>query len=668
MRALVAKELRQVLPGHLLLVLVFAGAWWLALTPDALVAPNPSDLSARHRLLAGVYLLEGLVLGFAQFGMERWNNTEAYLLHRGTGSGGAFAAKLAAALVALVAIVVAPPLLWGLGHALAGTWIAGAPLAHLGHAMAASSTALGGFAVGAFATQVHGGWPRRVLLAVLGACTVLYAANLAAQPVAGLESASIARFVGVQFALALGVVAVTFAMFRTGEEGARTTSAGAAAAFAFVALELFTMPYVVGPMTGASALRRAAIASGPQVLEGPEGELYLARQRGPRRWEIRDARGERVPDELARTYDGYGRRDTPFESLYRPLSTPLAWLGPQEDAFAPYPARRWVFAPQVRRVLTPGGDAWYDVARGRLSAVVREGPLSARWVELDVPARMGVSYAHGQPFGERAAPLLVDAESGRLWSLRADPGREPRLVEEHLPDGDQVVGGERVQSRTRLKVGLHEPVTYSSPLAVVGERGTYLWDGARLGLLSEVDPALADRASPESDRSVQVARLVPRDVDGLGYTLEVVDTESGATLLEADYHAGPMRAGLLHLATLASAPACALVSWTRPAPTPREADQNGRSPLADRMLAGRSNTGLLFAVLALGALLALSTWRFLERAGAALPARVLWTLGALCFGPSAWFLARFFAPRPTRRRAATQREPSPRTALEIVTA
>jgi len=484
-----------------------------------------------------------------------------------------------------------------------------------------------------------------------------------------MGSASLARFVGVQLALALGVLAVAFALFRTSGEGARATSPLTAAAFAFVALELFTLPYVVGPITGANALRRAVIASGPQVLEGPEGALFLARKQGLLRgWDIRDASGRPAPDALARTYDGYGRRETPFQSLYRPLSTPLAWLGPQDDAFEPFQARRWVFAPTSRRVLTEGGDAWYDIGRGQIGAVVRAGPLDARWTEIDVPARMGVCYPKGRPFGERHPPLLVDLAAGRLLALHAERGSEPRLVEQHLPDGDRVVGGERVQSRTRLKVGLHEPVGYSDTLAVVGERGAYLWDGARLGLLSEVDAALADRASPESDRSVQVARLVPRDVDGLGFALEVRDAHSDATLLEADYHAGPVASVLMHLATLASAPACALVSWTQPAPTAREADQNGRSPLADRMLVGRANTGLLLAVLALGAALAVSTWRFLERAGIRLPARVLWTAGVLCLGPSAWFLGRLLAPRGAARPTAARRERVARPELEIVTA
>lgn len=669
MKSLLAKELRQVLPAHALLALLFTVGWRLVVSPDDAVVPHAGDLGERHRLLAMVYLAEGLVLGFALFGMERWNRTEAYLVHRGTGPGGAFAAKLVAGLAALALLIAAPPLVFALSHLVAGTWIADAPLTPLVHAMAASTTALGGLAAGVFGAQLRGGWGRRVGLAVLGACSVLYAAKVGASPVEALGQASLVRFVLLQLALAVGVLCAAFGLFRAGEDAGRAWPPATAAAFAAACLALFTLPYIVGPMAITRAVRNAAIVAGPQVLQDAAGKLYLAQRRGQREWSIRDAQGGAVSEALASSYDGYGRKDAPFLSLYRPHSTPLSWLGPQDDAGEPFPARAWVFERPTRRVLTPAGDAWYDIAGGRIGAVVRDEARNGRWVEIDAPPRMAVSYPEGRPFGERHAPLLVDASAGRLWSLEADPGREPVLVERLLPQGERVLGVVRVQSKARLRVGLYEPIAYSSSLAVVGERGPYLWDGERSAPLAEIEPTwLEDSGALESDPSAVAFQLLPTDIDGLGYTLEVRDAASGELRLRSEYRASGFGALLMRAATLVSAPAAALISWTRPPLVPRRADASPAGPFSDPLLAGRAHGGLLLAVVLLGAVLALSTWRRLGRDGTPPLARALWTAGALTLGPSVWFLARALAPARTPAPRAARREPAVRERLEIVTA
>jgi hypothetical protein len=669
MKSLVSKELRQVLPAHALLALLFAVAWRLGVTPESAVVPHAGDLGERHLLLALVYLVEGLVLGFAQFGMERWNRTEAYLVHRGTGPGGAYAAKLVAGLAALLLLIAAPPLLYLLSHVVGGTWIEDAPLAPLLHAMIASATALGGFAAGVFGAQLHGTWGKRVGLSILGACSALYAAKVGAGPVEALGQASIARFLLLQFALAAGVLSAAFGLFRAGEDAQRAWPPATAAAFAAACLALFTLPYLVGPMAITRAVRKAAIVAGPQVLQDPAGELYLAQRRGEREWSIRDAQGHAVPEALARSYDGYGRKDAPFLSLYRPHSTPLSWLGPQDDACAPFRARAWVFERPTRRVLTPAGDAWYDIAAGRIGAVVRDATGRGRWVELAAPPRMGVSYAEGVPFGERRAPLLADAAAGRLWSLEAGPGRDPELVERFLPQGERMLGVVRVQSKARLRVGLHEPISYSTSLAVAGERGPYLWDGERIAPLAEIEPKwLEDSGALESDPSAVAFHLQPTAIDGLGYTLEVRDAATGALRLTAEYRAGRLGALLMRAATLVSAPAAALISWSRPAPPPRKADAGPAGPLHDPLLAGRAQGGLLLGVVLLGALLALSTWRRLGRLGTPALARALWTVGVLTLGPSVWFLARALAPARSPAPRAAQRQSVVRERLEIVTA
>lgn len=668
MKTLVAKELRQILPAHALLVVLIAVGWRLAVTPEAAIVPHASDQGERHFALALVYVLAGLVLGFAQFGLERWNGTEPYLVHRRTGAGGAFAAKLAAGLAALAFVIVAPPLAFALSHVAAGSWIADAPRAPLLHAMLASTTALGGFAVGVFGSQLRGDWGRRVLLAVLGGGTVVLVARIAASPIEGLGQASAARFVLAQSVLAAGVLAVAYGMFRAGDDAGRAWPPRTAAAFAAGALALFTAPYVLLPASATRALRNAAIGAGPQVVRDPAGELYLAEPRGEREWSIRDAEGQAVPETLARTYDGYGRKGTPFYALYRPRSTPLAWLGPQNDALEPFRARDWVFERPTRRVLTRAGDGWYDVAGGRIGAVVRDDAGRGRWVELEAPPRMGVCYPQGRPFGERYAPLLADAAAGRLWSLEAELGRVPELVERHLPEGERMQGVVRVHSKARLSAGLFEPIGTSDGLAVVGERGPYLWDGEKLGPLAEVDPTTLGSGALESDPEAVALRLTPVDIDGLGYTLEVRDAASGELRLTADYRVRGTAALLLRAATLVSAPAAALISWTRPEPEPRKADASPANPLADPLLAGRAHGGLLLAVLLLGALLARSTWRRLGRHGTPPLARALWTVGALTVGISAWFLARLLTPSRAIATQRASREPAVRERLEIVTA
>ena len=656
MRTLLSKELRQVLPAHVLLSLLFALFWWLTTTPEDLVALQGSGLRERHLLIGGVYLIEGLVLGFAQFGAERWNRTEAYLVHRGTGVGGAFAAKLVAGLVALAVLVVAPLALWLAAQLASGGWIEGAPLAHLGHALGVATTCLGGYAVGAFATQLRGTWSQRVCLGVLAGCTVLYAAKIGADPVEALGQASLARFVAVQAVLAVAVLAVAFGLFRSGEDSARTWPPVVAAAFAVVALELFTLPYIVAPAAATRALRRGMIEAGPAVVQASDGTLYRAEELDGRRWSLTDAEGRPAPDGLARDFNGWGRDDDPLRTLYRPSSIPLSWTQRPDDALEPRPARSWVFERPARRILTGAEDARYDVVRGRLALVVRDERGDGRWVELEVPARMGVCYPSGVPFGERRPPLLVDVAGGRLFALDATPGREPRLVEQRLPDGDRVVGVQRSQTAHRLRAGLFEPLGTSDSLVVLGERGPYTWLGDRLAPTAEVD---ADRLAglvPPSGAVPGGLRLAPVDVDGLGHVLEVRDAATGRVRLEVETRAGPLRAATMHLSTLVSAPVAALVSWSRPPIEPTRADRATSEPLADPLLLGRSRTGLLAAVLALGALLAVSTWRTLGRAGSPPLARSLWTVGTLFLGLSAWFLARLFAPRGTPARTTPSRE------------
>ena len=95
MKTLLRKELRDTLRDCALAGLLGAGGL-IALVRFVLdYGPPERDVDGGDKLWALFCLATGAVLGFFQLRQERARGTEAYLHHRATGPGGAFAVVIA---------------------------------------------------------------------------------------------------------------------------------------------------------------------------------------------------------------------------------------------------------------------------------------------------------------------------------------------------------------------------------------------------------------------------------------------------------------------------------------------------------------------------------------------------------------------------------------------
>jgi hypothetical protein len=333
-------------------------------------------------------------------------------------------------------------------------------------------------------------------------------------------------------------------------------------------------------------------------------------------------------------------------------STPLSWI----RETAPPLDRRFLGHPFDLRPATLtllGGDVfhplgWYDQASRRFHAYEWQGTRAVALHRLGLGPEAGPLPAGSVPiFGSEATTAtFVDPASGQAWVLHRTPDGVPRLDVAPLPDGQRLVGIERVHWLRRARAGLYEPYGVSDELVVRGDAGG-LWTRGPDGWTPYV-PEDDDVLESEFDAVVRL-RLVPTG-DALHPRVQVRDAQTSDLLLEADVTA-PGTANALLSQGLAAArpPLFAAVAALRPPGVPEERAW-ALDPLArDVALDGGARPWLLLAGLALSALLVLCVRPYLGRAPGERGLRAGWSVAVLLLGLPALIAMSFVEPP---RRAA----------------
>src|SRR5688572_29710975 len=281
MKALLRKELVQIVPAHVLVAVVLALLLAWILPPQKLLLPSyravrgDLDMPSLYAIWALVVLFEGMVLGMLQFGRERAAGTEAYLIHRGVGCLSVFAAKALAAGIALALVVATPPLLYGLWHVVLTPTVDQPLIDRLGHLTALGVCSLPGYAAGALVAQVHGRWIVRVILGMTGISSLVLAAGVASQPSLGEERTSIPSFVLSQLVLALGLLTFAYGLFRAGEDERRPWPGRLGISAAVAAVLLTWLPWIFIVVNVQQGSRLECFFSYPRIAESREGRIGL---------------------------------------------------------------------------------------------------------------------------------------------------------------------------------------------------------------------------------------------------------------------------------------------------------------------------------------------------------------------------------------------------------
>lgn len=641
MKALFRKHIEQALiPAAVLAVLagVLIGSDRnLQLT----TRPNADGAALIAALLWGLF---GMLVGFAGFALEESRGARAYWLHRGVGARRAFVAKtsaeLAALALALLFVIVLdailtdarldpafdPPPMRGRYVELA----VGAASTLLGHALGSLgaqmrrpivvrllSTAFAGSGAVLLTAiwQIHMGEPRMSnvvawLVWMLGGATWLYALAAHAfvqgpdedRPLSGVVRSSFAHT-----ALALGgtvcLLVVVLLQRHANFEAVRR------------------LPWVAYA-NGEASLRDEDRNHGDRwnlsvfdPLERPE-----SRTPDPQAWFF-SLGDDRSPfafgDEWRQLTNRAVRRDTGAGVLAATI-----YFGARSGCVLVSAERLRSTVPQSNRVHADGRSAAPYVAE------LRRG--DGRRFSREVAAL--------RPNGEGSDWALYDGEDRTLWRL--DLAVEaPRLAPLELPHGDRPLG---LDADVRVE---QERISWNwrmggSTTVVRGQRARYRWTGEGF---EPFEPALG-RVWQTEYRPALDQELVIEDDDLLAPRVSVIDTRTGAVLLEHEYQPTTLYEGLASaLATLRS-PLGLLASTSRD----RRSGIRNVDLFFDPLVANGRRPWLVAINLALSSLLA---WTFARRR--LLGLRWTWWVVLAVLGPGVIAIAGVIEPR--RRREPPSR-------------
>jgi len=661
MKTLLRKELRDTLRDCALAGLLGAGGL-IALGRFVLdYGPPEREFDEAGKLWALFCLATGAILGFFQLRQERARGTEAYLHHRATGPGGAFAAKVVAGLLGLALI-----LLLELG--LHAAWFAlvsdAAPLARwerlLDH-LAVASLLPSSYGLGLWASALRRSEGTRILILVVGALSLYLLSVLASLHWDGAPQPPVLRFVIVQLLLA-GVLGGLAARLQcAGGEPERPVRSRLALALVAPAVVLLGLPLALMPSALQSALCDMRLDLPHIVHDRESGELLLAAPT-PRGFLPAGADGQPLADAAPlEGYTGWGYKpEHRYLTLYEPEHTPLGWSGSE-----PPPLRRefagrafdfdgsWLWLRDIGR---GPRAAWIDNADGQVLALV-EGPERATGMR-----RLG--RPDGRPFSADTVPVwvtgdappggadacLVDRSDATAWQLVDGPAG-PELRAAPLPGGERLRDVERVHSEWRVIGGLLEPYGYSDVLVVRGEAGHWAWTGSEWTSWQREPGSVLESELPGAIRW----RLRAVDGDALLPHIEVRDARDGTVRFEHDYTARSGEQWGILLATqaptLVRPPLLALIALGQPAGA---FDRTLPGPfdrlVLDPALAG-GNRWWLAAGSLLGALgMANVAWRHLGPAPGDRSRRRVWTVLVAALGWPALLALVLVEPKRVPRR------------------
>lgn len=637
MKALVIKELREVLWPTLALVVV------LALVHLTTQQFHDLVLGPRRDPIVGAVITAaaaGMLFAFVQHHAERWFGTAAVLVHRGTGARGAFLAKSIVGAPAAWLVGFAPLLATACVHALGsnGTIVQWMRVAE--HAVAACS-AFAAYAIVAWVVQLGRGARSLFLVVTAAPCALLTIGELTTNvstSVVGLAVTWLACLVVTT--LAFGWLGLRRVSDPIDADLPLATRDLAPAVLLAPLLWLVFMGGLVAKLELGTL--RAIRLDHPRAVLDARGTVAFAKRSSDGLWRAVDERGEPDPSRVLTTRDELepDPSDPAPSSLFEiagyDVSAHLAAkeeLARRAERELALPWKRWTLFDLEYERYVGGGEVgswarwcWIDLDAGVLRLIgVRVEPHFGREairVSTAPPFEKSFARGDGQRFGE---PVLVatvhgkaciaDLSDGTLWAANA------------VAD--------------RIDVGALElPATVAGRAWTVG-RGEIVAGDTRVRFDgSALVPIVPIVAGYELER-------LPSDP--LTLAARVVRTETRDSVLEASFEPSTARQrGLAFVAqacTLVRPPLAALVSFFGAPWEPAELGE--ASWLRDPLLAGRSRPLLFVFVLAISAACAALALRRQRRLGSAPSVVALATVLAAAFGPLALVWLAHLEPRST---------------------
>jgi hypothetical protein len=649
--------------GFAALVLAIACAL-RAGTSDFTITTNLYSDSATS-LIALLWGLGALGLGFGGFTLEESRKTRGYWLHRGMSARRVFVAKVLADVgmlaVALLAYIAFDAALTALRHDSSATpppeW------SRYFQLLVASASAFLGHALGMLGAHLRRPNVVRVLSTWFAACGATYLTFLWMLHVGERWLPNAAAWIAWMAGWSLILYPLAFRAFASGTDEDRPLPRPVRGAFNASALAIgagccLAMATVAEDHAVAAALRKQ-----PRVLRA-EGNVRLEADFS----RSHPARGVQLFD--------------PVERLDRHDPLAPAWdFHLTQPAIKPFVlGDQWVPLPRTillrSAAAASGGDttgvsARLEVRSGRVrvygypwlrASFVTSGrttgpkayPIA---LELEAPFRVSVERPDGKRFSDRVLMLssehhhdsaLYDDGDHTLWRLAFAP--LPRLERELLPEGDEPIGVDAAIDAELVAVDSPYWRYGDSTTAIRGRAARYVW-GERGFERFELPAGRVWRS--ERGAPTKIA-LEVRDSDVLEPHVVVRDVASGAVLLEHRYAAPRLLAGIAYLGAACRSPIANVVSWLGPDPRrPGSIDL-----LRDPLVAGGRRSWLL--ALNVGVSLALAAW-FARRS--ALGLRWSWFALFALFGPPLALLAGVL-----ESRVPTPPRPAARTPLRIAAA
>ena len=542
-KSLIKKELMELVLPVALLLWLLSMIWAVAVPHEAFLWPRPGS-RVSVIAVAGVV---GALLGAGMFALERWRQTEDYLVHRAGGARAAFRAKALVGLGAAALLGVGPAVfLWV-------RTVVGSPLGpiaqpeRLFELVAFGAIALPTFAAGAFVVQLRRS--RAAGLKILGAAT-LGALVLPSFPPMLVPSLWPVEMIArdVLFALVVLALAERVTLARLDPELALPPRlfAGSLA----LGLVLVVFPLVMLASAGRGLVLHSLYKSYPAIV------LDGARDQG--RWSAVE------PEEL----EAYGQpvrgnvAYLPTRKVLRVADLDHATFDPPQPAamagWIPLDATNTLSRPMGRPFEAYGKRfailARFDPHAGVVHRFAFEStrPGFSRPWPGSAPAPALPSYeVLRKPDGARFSPrtrvygwaddervaCLVDPVDGSLWSYSSARGAPLQRIE--LPGGDRFVELDTALDPVLASVDVGQ--RFGGWSHVRGQQGTYVWTGREFALheahLPHIPVAFASEP-PAAGRE----RLVVEGEGTLTPRAEVVDRASGEVLFAHDYAPRGLRA------------------------------------------------------------------------------------------------------------------------------
>lgn len=689
MKTLVKKELTEVLVPAACLFVPLTFLWFTAAsTRDVLMQPL-QEPAAAVLATAG---FGGLLIGYCQFHAERWRKTQGYALHRGTGEGRFFLAKVIAGLCATALLAIGPPLVFALWHRLNSPSASILQMQRIVELAWLSAFGISAYALGVLASQLNRAWWKEALFGLVGGAALAVIATLSTIMTPDDPMPHVTRYISIQVAIGLVLLAVGFRLFvRRGDSDLPLPSLPHAV-LAPLGIVLFILPLAIGAAS-LEELRVLGLRSSYPILlrERATGRVLavVPLERGA--YAEVDAEGRLAPGAptiSGSTISWFGRStdDDAYDELYRPNRGALTgdallilsgsqmmalngrWMQMQFTAGASETiaaaSEQFIIqgfldphAGVVRAFFTefPYGNRDSVIARPDLvlpralpMALTLERPepsgrFSGRAVVIAPPMPRDTSpSAYWERPATYRALCVADLGDRSLWRIDPLDMRAP-VSEVTLPDGDRFVRLEQETFSRRLEPASFSVYYSNATLVVAGERGLYVWNGDRF---EPFEPAASALTALDAKPSPRAATAY---VDPLEPSVEVRGADGSSVLFSYDY--APRGVGaridlaLIYMASLVRSPVASVTSFFSDSPVDVGERDRRIEWFSEPLFHDGHRPLLLLANLALAFHVTRKVMRTLMQRGADKLTIGVWTILTALFGVFGYCLFRLLEPR-----------------------